>query len=314
MIARLLKIRFLQLYRTFAGIGLFRAVFLVALTGFAGFAVFQSTVAPGSARWTTAGFVGLIALVHVNRNDKAFLKIHFAHSRMLMFAEYLAASVPLAVCLLIHGQWAALAGLSVLAVIVHLDLRAAQFNLNTSLQARIPADAIEWKAGVRKQFFLLVPIWVLAAGTSFFIGSIPVAIVILGISTLSFCENGEPHPVLLAGERGTVRFLRLKLKRQLQLFSWPVLPLVGLFVVLHPANWYVAVVLYGIFCSLQVYAVLTKYAFYEPNGKPAAAQVFTAIGAVGGLIPFLLPVVWALCFWFYSKAVVNLNFYLDDYN
>jgi len=59
---------------------------------------------------------------------------------------------------------------------------------------------------------------------------------------------------------------------------------------------------------------MTKYAFFEPNIKSPAAQVFLNIGGVGLILPIFLPVIWLLTVRFYIKSVNNLNFFLDDYN
>jgi hypothetical protein len=59
---------------------------------------------------------------------------------------------------------------------------------------------------------------------------------------------------------------------------------------------------------------MTKYAFYEPNIKSPAAQIYVALGALGGIIPVFLPVVWLMTILFYSKSVNKLNFFLNDYN
>jgi hypothetical protein len=60
--------------------------------------------------------------------------------------------------------------------------------------------------------------------------------------------------------------------------------------------------------------ILTKYAFYEPNNKSQAAVAFGAIGALGGIIPVFLPVVWVLSVRFFFKSRENLKIYLNDFN
>lgn len=84
--------------------------------------------------------------------------------------------------------------------------------------------------------------------------------------------------------------------------------------VFHHDIWYIPIIEYFIFISLYIYVILTKYAFYEPNSKSKAAQVFGVIGVIGGIIPVLLPVVWLLSIRFFFKSKENLNIYLNDYN
>ena len=314
MIRALLKIRLKQIYRGIIGIGLIRFIFLVGLVGFLGFALYVKSSDKLTSQYLSAGFLLLIMFVHFKRGDKLFLKSHFSNYKTLILAEYVILSIPVLCCFLIHKQWVAISQLTGLLIIINIDLKARNSNLNTKLQELIPNDAFEWKAGIRKQFFIIVPIWIIAALTSFFIGSVPIAIFILGITILSFFEKCEPHQILLSFELSAKKLLILKVKRLLQLFLTLVIPLLVLFIVFNPDKWYIPVAEYFIFCSLLIYTIMTKYAFYEPNIKSSAAQIYVALGALGAIIPVFLPVVWLLTILFYSKSVNNLNFFLYDYN
>lgn len=314
MIRALLKIRLKQIYRGIIGIGLIRFIFLVGLVGFLGFALYVKSSDKLTSQYLSAGFLLLIMFVHFKRGDKLFLKSHFSNYKTLMLAEYVILSIPVLCCFLIHKQWVAISQLTGLLIIINIDLKARNSNLNTKLQKLIPDDAFEWKAGIRKQFFIIVPIWIIAALTSFFIGSVPIAIFILGITILSFFEKCEPYQILLSFELSATKLLILKVKRLLQLFSTLVIPLLVLFFVFNPDKWYIPVAEYFIFCSLLIYTIMTKYAFYEPNIKSSAAQIYVALGALGGMIPVFLPVVWLMTIFFYSKSVNKLNFFLYDYN
>lgn len=314
MIRALLKIRLKQIYRGIIGIGLIRFIFLVGLVGFLGFALYVKSSDKLTSQYLSAGFLLLIMMVHFKRGDKLFLKSHFSNHKTLMLAEYVILSIPVLCCFLIHKQWVAISQLTGLLIIINIDLKARNSNLNTKLQKLIPDDAFEWKAGIRKQFFIIVPIWIIAALTSFFIGSVPIAIFILGITILSFFEKCEPYQILLSFELSATKLLILKVKRLLQLFSTLVIPLLVLFIVFNPDKWYIPVAEYFIFCSLLIYTIMTKYAFYEPNIKSSAAQIYVALGALGSMIPVFLPVVWLMTIFFYSKSVNKLNFFLYDYN
>lgn len=312
MIKALLKIRLKQIYRSIGGIGL---IALSGFTVFLGIVLYVKTTEESTSQYISVGFLLLIMLIHQKRGDKLFLKSHFTNYKILMLAEYITLSIPLVFYFLIHKQWVvAISGLSGLLVIVNLNLKRSNSNLNTKLQKFIPDDAFEWKAGLRSHFFIFVPIWIIAAFTSFFIGSVPIAIFIMGISILSFFEKCEPYQMLMSYELNAKKLLSLKVKRQLQLFSIATVPLIVLFLFFHLDKWYIPIAEYFIFCCLHIYSIVLKYAFYEPNAKSSAAQIFVAIGTLGGIIPFFLPVVWLLIIWFYPKSVYNLNFFLDDYN
>lgn len=314
MINALLKIRLKQIYRSIRGIGLIRLIFLICFIGLLGAGLYKGTSDELTSQYFSIGFLLLIILIHLKRGDKLFLKNHFSNHKIIMLAEYIVLAVPLACCFLIHKQWFAISELSALLIIVNADLKAKRSNLNTKLQKLIPDDAFEWKAGLRKQFFIIVLVWIIAALTSFFVGSVPIAIFILGASTLSFFDTCEPYQILLSYELSPQKLLLLKIKRQLQLFSVMAIPLIVLFLMFNPGKWYIPTAIYIILCFLHIYTITTKYAFYQPNIKSPAAQIFLSVGSVGSIIPVLLPVVWLLILWFYKKSVNNLNFYLNDYN
>ncbi|MCW3804809.1 hypothetical protein [Plebeiibacterium marinum] len=314
MVKALLIIRLKQIYRELIGIGLIRLVFLIALIGFLGLFLYTNTSDKTTSQLVSIGLLFLISILHSRRGDKLFLKSHFSNYKLFLFSEYAVISSPILLLLVVHRQWGSLIYFLSLILIVHLDLKPKYSSLNTKLQSLIPSDSFEWKAGVRKQFFIIVPVWIISAVTSFFIGSVPIAIFILGISIFSFYEKGETYQMILSYELKAKKFLFLKVKRQFQLFSIITIPLIGLFLIFNFDRWYIPLSEFLIFCFIHIYVIMTKYAFFEPNKKSAAAQTMGGIGVFGGIIPVFLPVVWILTVWFYIKSINNLNFYLNDYN
>ncbi len=315
MIETFVKIRFKQFYRALIGIGLIRILFLIGLFGFIVFVTFVETSKYPDSFYVTGLSALIVLVVHAKRQDKSFLKTNFDNYKLIFFVEYLMMVSVVLVFLIFHFQWIPLLILlSALYLIIHLDLKTKRRNLNTWLQQLIPSECFEWKGGVRPVLYLLVTLWIIGLGTSFFIGSVPIALFILGIIPLSFYETGEPYQMILAFEMGTNQFLLHKIKMQLSLFSILSIPLIAAFLILHFERWYIPIAEYFIFVSLYIYSILTKYAFYEPNRKSTAARVFGTIGAFSGIIPLFLPVVWILSIRFFFKSKENLNFYLNDYN
>ena len=319
MIISFLKIRFKQFYREVSALGLFRVIFM---TGFLGFLVYgflaQTTTTP-DVYYVSGFYLVLIAALHLNRKDKLFLKSHFENYKMIYGAEYLLLTSPLLICLIYNQQWLSVLGTFLLLFLIinlndNLKLSRKSRNLNTRLQQWIPDDSFEWKGGIRKYLVFLVAVWIIAMGTSFFIASVPIAIFILGVLPSGFYQECEPLPMVLAFEMKTNQFLFHKIKLQTLLFSIIVIPLIILFIVFHPEVWYIAVGEYIILVTLQIYMIVTKYAFYKPNTKSPAASTFGSVGAIGAMIPVFLPLVWVLGVWFYVKSFKNLNLYLHDYD
>ncbi len=314
MIKELLIIRLKQILRGISGIGLFRLLFLLGITGFAIWFLYLKTVTIKESLVVSFGYLILIALVHIKRVDKLFLNTHFSNYRLIMFVEYILLFLPVMIIFVIRGYWFLLVSVPGLFLVVNLEIKPQISSLNTKIQTLVFRDSFEWKAGLRKHFFIIVPVWCLAVLTSFYIGSIPVAIIIIGISIVSFYEKCESLQMLEAYELGAKQMLSLKIRRQLQLFSIITLPLICLFLLFNIDYWYIPLAEYLIFCSLHIYTIMTKYAFFEPCRKSSASQTFSSIGIIGGVFPLLLPVVWGLTIWFYFKSINNLNLYLNDYN
>jgi len=315
MIEAFVKIRLKQFYRGLIGIGLIRIIFLIGLLAFFVLMLFIETSKYPDTFYVTGITAIIILVVHTKRQDKTFLKINFANYKLICFVEYLILASIIIAFLIFHFQWIPLLLLlSALYLIIHLDLKTRQRNLNTKLQQLIPSECFEWKGGIRQTLFILITLWIIGLCSSFFIGSVPIVLFILGIIPFSFYEKGEPYQMILAYEMGTNQFLFHKIKMQISLFSILTIPLIAAFLVFHHEMWYIPIIEYFIFISLYIYLILTKYAFYEPNSKSPSAQVFGAIGAFGGIIPVFLPVIWLLSIRFFFKSKENLNFYLNDYN
>lgn len=315
MISAFINIRFKQFYRAIKGIGLFRIVFLAGLFAFLGFVLFKQTEILPNAYYVSGVYLLLIALIQLKRQDKLFLKSHFNNFKLIYLTEYLILTIPLLVCLIYHYQWLSILILfPSLFLIVNLDFIVKRRVLNTKVQKWIPFDNFEWKGGLRKSFLFLVPIWIISMATSFFIGSVPIAIFIFGIVSLGFYEKSEPYQMILAYEMSTRKFLFHKMKLQITVFSFITIPLILLFVIFNYEHWYIPIAEYLIFISLNIYFILAKYAFYEPNSKSHTTVIVGSIGVIAIFIPFLLPVVWLFSLWFYFKSIDKLNLYLNDYN
>lgn len=309
------KIRFKQVSRAIQGLGMLRFIFLLAVAVFIAFVLFIQTSGTPNSFYASGGYLAIIAFIHAKRLDKRFLKIHFGNFRQIMMMEYLLLMIPLFFCLIYHKQWIAVIAVPVLTLLlVNIDFRPRQKSLNTALQKLIPSDCFEWKSGVRKSLYLIISLWIIGLGTSFFIGSVPIVLFLLGILPWSFYEKGEPVQMILAYEKGTTEFIIFKIKRQSSLFTILAVPLIVAFLFFHPEKWYIPVAEYIIILTTYIYVILTKYAFYQPNNKSNGAQAFELIGAIGMILPFFIPVVWLLSIRFYFKSRKNLNFYLNDYN
>lgn len=296
-------------------IGIIRVFFLLGLLSFLAFILFMMSSEIPKAYYVSGIYSLIIILVQVKRQDKIFLKSHFNNYKLITFVEYLILSIPIFICLIYHLQWMTIIAYVIgIATIINIDLKPRYQNLNTKFQQLIPHDSFEFKAGVRKAQFLIIPLWIIGFSTSFYIGSVPIVLFILGIIPLGLYEKGEPYQMIIAFEMNAKKFLLHKIWLQTKLFSITAIPLIIGFIIFNSEIWYIPVAEYFLFISLHIYIVLTKYAFYEPNTKAPASAIYSVIGTLGLLLPFFSPLIWLLSIRFYFKSVENLNYYLNDFN
>lgn len=314
MISSLINIRIRQAGREIQGLGLFRTVVLLIFGILLLALLFIQTKELPNAIYASSVVLLLIFILHNRRKDKNFLRIAFDRPYRVMFVEYLLILMVLVVFLLIHRFWyIALASIAIGAVIPHIDLSTRRSGYNSAIQRRIPDGYFEWISGVRRYLLPLIIIWGAGILLSCLIAAVPVALFLLGVIFLNFFENNEPFQMIVVFEKGPKQFLWQKIQQQLVMGTVVSAPLAAAFAIFHPHLWYVSLLLFVAFNVLLMYVVLVKYAFYEPDTRSYAAQVFIAIGILGLLIPVFLPLVLLLSVWFYLKAGQKLKFYLNDY-
>ena len=86
------------------------------------------------------------------------------------------------------------------------------------------------------------------------------------------------------------------------------------FIVFHPVQFYIPLVEFILLSLLLIYSILLKYSYYLPYKDAEGNQVLMAIGYMGILIPFMLPVFLYFLVRLYFPAKANLNLYLHDFN
>ncbi len=270
---------------------------------------------PGWPSWISVAYLLSLVSLQLKRSDKSFLKVNVPNYLMVIFVEYILLAIPLLACQ-VYLHYYELVGATILglAIIPMLGLRFQRKGMNNKLIQFIPHEAFEWKSGIRKYFYFLVLIWMGAIMFSGFVGAVPVAMIILALVFLNFYELGEPLHILMASELGALKFLLRKLAISQMILAVVLLPLVFAFLIFHPQLWFIPVIEYILISCILAYAILLKYAFYQPNIKLIAGQIFIAVGTMSLFIPILIPLVWVLSIRFYFKSISNLNPYLHDFN
>jgi hypothetical protein len=315
-IRQILLIRWKQLYRMLFQLGLIRLVVLLIVLFFLLAAVYTNSVWEQRANFISIIWLIMIYFINIKRKDKLFLRIVSNHLPLICFVEYLLISLPIIICLLLHIQWQALA-LIVAGIIcipfIHFNWKKKNKTLNTRLQRWIPFDMYEWKASLRKYFYIILILWMIGLCTSFFVASIPIVLFVIGLLFSECYETNESWQMLLACQKSSGKFLYCKIKQHITRFSLLVLPLIIAFMIFHWELYYIVVIEFIILLSIHIYCIVLKYAFYS-HDRSAVNPVFLMVGIFVGLIPITTPLLWLFSIYFFLKAQTNLYFYLHDYN
>lgn len=314
MVTAFLKIRSKQGIRIINDIGIGRFLFVFLLLAGVSGMVFMAIQTKTGAYLITVCCLIFIGILHFNRKDLIFLLTHVEQFRLLISLEYIFVSIPVIAGLLYWQKFIVLLiFLTLMSAIVATTKSLRKRTLNTWLQRLIPDDCFEWKSGIRSSLLYLSPLYIIGLAASWWPGTIPVVMIVLGLAAVGFTEKNEPLPMLLVYELSPNQLLLFKIRNQVKLYSIVVFPLLLLYILLNPDYWYIVSAIYLLNIMIQAYAVLTKYSFYQPH-VISGNQVFNILGSVSIFIPFLLPLILILSIRFYFRSVSNLNQYLYDYH
>lgn len=172
----------------------------------------------------------------------------------------------------------------------------------------------EWTAGVRRHPRVFGGALLASLAGAALPG---VGFPLLGLAALGCCElyaDNEPLSLLLVTERGSARLLVGKITTAWRNYLLAALPAALLAAALYPDKIWLAAVWLPYAMLTLMYAVLAKYARYDPATERPTLPGATLIGYLGFLVPFLLPVTLTLIVAYALRAERNLNRYLYDYD
>jgi hypothetical protein len=315
MLNVILRVRLQQFKRFLVELGFWRSVIVLIAVCLLLLAVFKYSAERQMAFLIVGVAAFQIAAIHLFRSDIRFLQVCFEKPLAVLRFEYTLMSIPVLICLLIHQQWIALAAL-LLAVnsVSFLNITVKRTILNSRVQRLIPDYFFEWKSGSRKFLIPLSLIWLGGLLTSFFIGSVPIAIFLIGAITTGFHDKSESLTIIMAEERSAKHFLSRKISRHIALFGLVCGPLIASFILFHPAKFFIPIFEFCMFALLISYAISLKYAFYKPEPNTGVGQTLISIGYLGVFIPFFTPVVGMMTIRYYLKAKTNLQTFLHDFD
>jgi hypothetical protein len=315
MVVHLIRLRFIQVYRGLANVGLLRVVFLavVILPLVTLFLVQRIAVPPWP--YIFPGFVLYITwLVHSRRRDYHFLTAIVFRPRVLFLWEYILFTLPVTALLLSEALYVhAIVFTAAMLVIASSVPTRNVVNSRTLKLRMIPAGMFEWQSGIRKNLVVLVLFYIPGLFGFYHLWLSGLSLLILTLVFVSFYSEYEPRNMLIAGGSGLLQFLLGKVARHTGLFAMIVLPLIIASLVHEEIRWLTA----GYFLAslnLMAFSILLKYYQYRPGVYSGAHQMLTTLACI---ISIILPTAlfFAVCNLFLIVgAIGNLKTYFDADN
>ncbi len=309
----LLNIRFKQFFRMLADLGFIRSLIGLLLLVFFCF-ILISAIPEWS--WIITGVAALMLLgLHTSRADKTFLWVSGLPAPWIFRVEYLLMSCLLIVPFLMRGRWQEALALFTFGLILPEINIPARYSSSTfrHLIAWIPTDMFEWRSGMRKNYFPVLLVLVLAILFSRLTAAIPVALLLFSLITTGFYIETEPREMLEVFQLSPKKLLLFKLKKHLALFWLMSSPLLVLFLIFHVRYWYVLVFVIAAASLIQTISIFLKYALYEPHEALQGNTIIIALSTLFTVIPLFIPIPFFWVVRYYRKASSNLQFYLHDF-
>jgi hypothetical protein len=315
MTERLIRLRFVQLYRGSGDLGLFRflLVAVVFLPLIALFLVQRIAIHPWSLAIPAAA-IYIVWLVHSRRKDYHFLLAVSSRPQLVFLSEYLLFTLPVAALLLYAALYFHL--LVFEAVILVIAFIVPSRNITPSRTPKlqmIPTGMFEWQSGIRKNLVVIVLFYLAGLSGFYRIWFSAGSLLMLTMVFVSFYSEYEPRNFLNASGYGPGKFLLKKLAKHTVCFAIFLLPLLMISLIHQDFRW----ITLGYFLAslnLLVLSILLKYYNYRPGAYSGAHQMLMALAC---MISVILPV--ALLFAVFNLLLAagayhNLKTYLDAHN
>jgi hypothetical protein len=315
MTAYLIRMRFLQLYRSSGELGLFRVLLLaVVIVPLLALFVFQRVDVHPWPFVFPAAVLFILWLIHSRRKDYHFLSAILPKPQLVFFAEYFLFSIPFTALLL----WAALylhalVFLALMILIAFLVPAKTGNSFHTIKLPWIPAGMFEWQSGIRKNLPAMVLFYFTGFIGVYHPGFSAGSLLILTLVFTSFYSEYEPGNMLRACACRPLQFLWRKLVMHTGYFALLLLPLLFIALVNSEYRWLTL----GYFLAslnLVVFSVLLKYYQYRPGAFSGAHQMLTTLACfISVVLPVMLFIALFNIFLAWGAAR-NLKTYLDDFN
>lgn len=253
----------------------------------------------------------IIASIHSTRKDAHFLKSLDISRPLLFLAEYSFFLLPVTILLFFLGKTipAIYWQLGMLPILLFPTGKLKSNKIAPLINLdKIPVKYFEIKLGLRRMFFAMVLLYLLALGCSFFIGTLILFGIFLLLVLPTFFQEFEPKEMIVL-EYGKGNFVRNKVVNHLLIFQVALLPHYLMFLLYHQELWYLGLACFiGLSLGI-IFNIVYKYASYRPNVPKMFSNSFQAIFLGTLLMPGFVIVSIGLIIYFWRKANKKLAYY-----
>ncbi len=313
LILQLILLRVKQLFRTLKEGGIVRLLFLAAIIIFSMVYFFNILKNEQSSYFVLSGIIIAFFAIHNLRKDKKFItKITNKHT-FVYFAEYIIMASPFLIFFIIlNKNFLLLIFFPALFVVCLTNFSVPQYSLNNFVIRIIPSRFFEWKSGIRKNFIFIVAFLIISFGLCFFVATVPIFLLLFTFIVSSFFQESESRDIIEINNYSSKKFIFKKLKDNLLLFSLISGFFIILFLIFNSKYWYIIAAEFAVSISIIFLSIVQKYSLYKPNISLKSNMVMVSIAQSSFIFPFLIPVIWIMCVYYFFKAKQNLVTYLYD--
>lgn len=267
----------------------------------------------GLQAWELAGLLTLFMFaLHWQRKDLAFLQKCGQAVPLILLVEYQLAALfitlPVA-CLSPSWEGALYSHLAIVSV-AFIPVPQRSGNRKVMTLSWLPKHNLEWKSGIRRQWRILLPVYVAGILLSAYIPGTLLSIAFCLMVALGFYDELENRMLLESALQPN--FLWSKWGKHYGLFVLLMLPHLILYMFFHARYWYFLVFILAVAGVFLGCAIFYKYSTYLPNRRRANNQTPMSIMFMSLIIPFLSPLSLIAFFVLHHKANKRLQYFFPN--
>lgn len=307
----LVKIRLKQLSRSLNGMGAF-ILALPILIGVLCYGLYRFLQDPISAKVILLLSILSLLQIHLRRKDLNFLKHHIKGFRLEITFEYFILSIPILLLFIITGNLlAAFVFIIACLILPFIPSPASKAQTLNPFLNFIPANAFEWRSGIRKYWYYLLPL-ILLSIIFCWVRILPLILIYIATTIIfTFYQQSESLAMLKVQGKNRGHFLRKKCANHLLLLNLIILIPLGLNYLFQPSDGWLVLILFLGLNMIYLFVIFLKYANFEPERDLSSNGLTVALASLCPVIPYLAPIPIIFCFIFFFKARKNLKLYFD---